>query len=168
MSYRAFTKTLEAVSRNAPTMKPPKELNYHLYQPGPFRKVGSPVFSMRDPFLLPNKIKSERHAAAVFPTDPKSTFASDVPLPNVLKRESAGPNACLTAGSALGKVLGYRIIVTGRRGSRSSKQVISFGKLDSRKISSSWLDYGSSHLVTKKGSMGVRVWILYSSEAAQE
>jgi ribosomal protein S3 len=62
-------------------------------------------------------------------------------------------------------VLGYRIIVTGRRGSRSSKQVVSFGRLDSR-VGASWLDFGSSHLVTKKGAMGVRVWILYSSAIA--
>jgi hypothetical protein len=102
-TYRGFISTLKAVSINAPTLKTPKELNYHLYQPGPFRGIGKEAMSLRDPFLMPTKLRSERFDRSAL-NEGNSRFITDFPLPQILKTESLGPNACLTSGSALGKV----------------------------------------------------------------
>ncbi|KAJ3087763.1 hypothetical protein HK102_010342 [Quaeritorhiza haematococci] len=189
-NYQAFIKALSTISANAPKGKAPKYCNYHLLVPSPFvsRKTqnadpASPAFS--DPFLLPVKQKSELYMQSGRPralpsaqqqqqhqkpgtTKPSSpaqqttSFLTDIPLPRVLQRHIMLPSPPLSQETAQGKVTGFRIQVTGRRGTRSSKQIVSYGKLDTGSAGHSYVDFGRSHYVHKKGATGVKVWIGYS------
>ncbi len=72
------------------------------------------------------------------------------------------PSFNLGEGSGLNKITGFRIQVTGRRGTRSSKQIFSYGKLDTGSPGSSYVDFARSQYVLKKGVTGVKVWVGYS------
>jgi hypothetical protein len=102
-TYRGFINTLKAVSLNTPTQRTPKELNFHLYQPGPFRKIDKTSLSLASPFLMPTKLNSERYYRSAL-NEESSKSIQDFPLPSILKKETLGPNSCLTSGTALGKV----------------------------------------------------------------
>ncbi|KAH6584656.1 hypothetical protein BASA60_000887 [Batrachochytrium salamandrivorans] len=136
-----------------------------------------------DPFLAPLAAKSLKYnahvassaTAAVVPAssvDQQDTPASskktvtDIPFPNVLRRHMLQPVSPLAQGTSLGKVIGFKIIAKGRRGPRSVKQAIDYGKLESGAVASLggvYVDYGKSFYVDKKGSTGIKVWVTYGS-----
>ena len=87
-----------------------------------------------------------------------------IPLPSVLTRHCVTPVSSLMGESALGKVIGFRIEVKGRVGSRSMRRAVNYGVLDSGKIgplTGTMVDFGKSSYVTKRGESGVKVWIAY-------
>jgi ribosomal protein S3 len=92
----------------------------------------------------------------------KENFVQDIPLPRCLVRHITNPSYCLSNATSLGKITGYRIEVTGRRGTRSSKQTVSHGKIDNPDIGASYADFARSWYVHKKGVSGVKVWVGYS------
>ena len=94
-------------------------------------------------------------------------YKSDlVPLPQVLQRHMLTPITCLMEQSAMGKIIGFRIEVKGRVGSRSMRRSVNYGVLDSGKIgplTGTLVDFGKSSYVTKRGESGVKVWIAYGN-----
>ena len=88
-------------------------------------------------------------------------YCQDIPLPNSIKHHMLYPSSPLLNGSASGKIMGFRIQVKGRKGSRSVKQIVSYGKLDSNNSGKSFVDFGRSVYVHKRGSTGIKVTIGY-------
>jgi hypothetical protein len=170
--------------------KVPKGLNEHLFLTSPFQRLpsqrtgGRPLGSesLEELRALPIKAKSEAYlasgwkgsvapaaaaAAATSPSADKGDAApprpllTDIPLPLVIRRHLRSPSTTLAKEVAAGKIAGYRIEVNGRRGSRSVKSVVSYGRLASKDLVGSGVDFARSHFVTKRGSTGVKVWIAY-------
>ncbi|KAL2913647.1 hypothetical protein HK105_206807 [Polyrhizophydium stewartii] len=160
-AYRKFLDALSRVARKAP---PPAKLhNSHLIVPSPFHRA--PV-AESDPFLAPLRKRSEAYAARVA-SPPTTETVTDIPIPTSLMRHILRPVPPLEHGTSLGKILGFRIVVKGRRGTRTSKQVVSFGRMDTgatAALDGVFVDYGRSHYVNKKGSTGVKAWVTYSSK----
>ncbi len=135
-------------------------LNMHLYRESPFHAPSASDAVRNTPIME----KSERYltTANTADADPKAEFLSTVPMPNCLARHTVHPSPCLSQETGLNKITGFRIQVTGRRGTRSAKQILSYGKLDTGSTGSSYVDFARSHFVHKKGVTGVKVWVGYS------
>ncbi|KAJ3140872.1 hypothetical protein HK100_008572 [Physocladia obscura] len=91
-----------------------------------------------------------------------SAFFTDVPLPEVLRRQTVRPSPILATESSHAKIAGLRIEVNGKRGTRANRQVIHFGKLATNDSNNSMVDYAKAAFSNKKGATGVKVWIAYS------
>ena len=138
-TYRSFLNQLEKIAYKGPSF--PKNFNMHLLVPNPVTPPTPTLFPPK-PFSLNNKI----------------------PLPTVLTRHLVKPQQNLETMTNQGKVLGFRIEVKGRRGTRSSRQVVLYGKLNmglTNGINGSKVDFGRSVFITKRGSNGVKVYIQY-------
>lgn len=88
---------------------------------------------------------------------------TEIPLPKAILRAIANPSLPLLHGSAVGKIVGFKIQTKGRKGSRSVTSAVSYGRLGAGDSARSPLDYGKSYFVGKKGSTGVKVWVGYAS-----
>ena len=91
---------------------------------------------------------------------------TNIPLPSPLPRHISYPSPTLFTSSAIGKITGFRITVSGRRGTRSVKQTLSCGSIGSSKGGPSKpgggrVDFAVSSWVHKKGQSGVKVWVGY-------
>ncbi|KAI8821029.1 uncharacterized protein EV422DRAFT_506249 [Fimicolochytrium jonesii] len=105
---------------------------------------------------------TEQVLTASIPNVPRTAeYLTDIPLPAVLTRHIHMPSPTLQNGNAVGKITGFRIEVTGRRGNRSATQRYGYGRLGSGSVADSYVDFAKSLLVNKKGSTGVKVWIGY-------
>lgn len=93
--------------------------------------------------------------------DPSVPYLTDIPLPVCLRRQVEQPHYALTHETGLNRILGFRIEVKGRRGSRSMKSGLSYGRLDRSAAGSSHVDFAKSFFVSKRGISGVKVWINY-------
>ena len=147
-NYQKFLQQLQPLAFTGP--KPPKNYNMHL--------IKAP-FAVAEP---PNKMiarKSNRY---------DSLYSSDkIPIPSVLHRHLLTPISPLVQETAIGKVVGFRIEVKGRVGSRSMRRSVNYGVLDSGKIgplTGTLVDFGKSSFVTKRGESGVKVWIAYGNK----
>ncbi|KAI8928257.1 hypothetical protein BC831DRAFT_497484 [Entophlyctis helioformis] len=166
-TYRSFLAALSKVALKGPA--PPKLLNYHTRVLSPFHTA--PV-SASDPFLAFNRAKTDKysarlHAAASSPEAAASPFLSDIPVPTVLVRHMLQPVPALAQGSSLGKIIGFRIESKGRRGTRTSRQVVDYGRMDTGMVGALdgvFVDFGRSVYVNKKGATGVKVWVTYGSK----
>jgi hypothetical protein len=112
------------------------------------------------PFRSALQKKSEMYTNLLSKSN--SDFLEDIPLPRSVIRHLETPNPCLLEGNALGKITGFRIEVKGRKGSRSVRQLVSYGKIGSSDISKTCVDFAKSYFVQKKGASGVKVTIGYS------
>jgi hypothetical protein len=144
--------------------KAPRNLNAHMLVESPFQRTWPQPESAEYLQQLPLQRKSEQYMRSGMPPAGTSDVAqvTNVPLPHVLRRHILAPSSTLGKESNAGKIAGYRIEVNGRRGSRSVKSVVSYGKLDSKDLVGSGVDFARSHFVTKRGSTGVKVWIAYA------
>ena len=99
-------------------------------------------------------VKSPMHARPL-ETINQPQAGKYIPLPNVIKRHILQPSQ--------GKVVGFRIEVKGRTGSRSARRCLAYGSLASGKVGmfGSFVDFGKSSYVTKRGVSGVKVWVQY-------
>ncbi len=81
---------------------------------------------------------------------------------SLLNPSAIGDNALHNVENEItkSKVLGFRIQAKGRRGARSSKQVVEYGKLSFGNVNSK-IDFGQSSFTTKRGSTGVKVYVCY-------
>jgi hypothetical protein len=150
--YKSIVKGLAKIAHLGPS--PPKNYNYHLMVPSPLSKK---TMGELDVFMKPLELKSAQYEKTV----------TGVPIPTVLKRHCLSPVPSLENQSAKGKVIGFRIEVKGRTGSRSARRIMHYGILNSGKTGSltgSFVDFGKSTYVTKRGATGVKVWIAYGSK----
>ncbi|KAJ3186659.1 hypothetical protein HDU85_007479 [Gaertneriomyces sp. JEL0708] len=163
-AYRELIRELGKVTAWAPRGKAPKLFNYHKYVATPYTTVQESSFeSIKQ---IPLRAKSEQYAAsgrlAANPEElEQSTILRDIPLPAVLMKHIHQPSPTLSQGKSLGKITGFRIEVTGRRGTRSSTQRLAYGRLGTGDIGGSTVDFARSLYVHKKGVTGVKVWIGY-------
>ncbi|KAI8588151.1 hypothetical protein BDZ88DRAFT_422703 [Geranomyces variabilis] len=88
-------------------------------------------------------------------------YLRDIPLPTVLTRHIHLPSPALSKQTQLGKITGFRIEVTGRRGTRSSTQRFAYGRLGTGNVGGAYVDFAKSVWVNKKGATGVKVYIGY-------
>jgi hypothetical protein len=148
--YKNIIKALSKIAHLGPN--PPKNYNYHKMIPSPMTQKS---LGDVDVFMKPLELKSEKYKSLV----------SGIPIPTVLKRHCLVPNPSLI--SPIGKVIGFRIEVKGRTGSRSARRIMHYGVLNSGKtgaMTGSYLDFAKSTYVTKRGATGVKVWIAYASK----
>ncbi|KAL5036916.1 hypothetical protein RTP6_004429 [Batrachochytrium dendrobatidis] len=171
-SYTEFLKTISKMAYKGPA--PHKLHNTHLQVMSPFHK--KPLGAV-DPFLNPIAIKSAKFAESVKSISQSDTAAhssassdskqvTDIPFPNVLTRHMIQPITALAQGTPIGKIIGFKITSKGRKGPRSVKQSVDYGKLEAGSIANVggvYVDYGKSFYVDKKGSTGIKVWITYGS-----
>eukprot|EP00842_Homolaphlyctis_polyrhiza_P005664 jgi/Hompol1/6099/HPOL_000359-RA len=164
-TYRHFLDALGAVAYKGAA--PPKLHNYHQLIQSPFHK--HPIASS-DPFLAPLKARSEAYSASIAASSASAASqpatVTNIPVPTVLVRHLLQPVPVLEQGTSLGKVVGFRIVTKGRRGTRTNKQVVDFGRMDTgatAALTGVYVDFGKSHFVNKKGSTGVKVWVTYGS-----
>jgi hypothetical protein len=94
-------------------------------------------------------------------------YGSKFPIPTVIQRHLLVPQQPLINETSLGRIQGFRIEIKGRNGSRSSRKVLSYGKLNTGRldpITGSMVDYGcSAYTNPKRGVVGVKVWVSYGS-----
>ncbi|KAJ3328352.1 hypothetical protein HDU76_010127 [Blyttiomyces sp. JEL0837] len=90
------------------------------------------------------------------------TYLTDIPLPNVLYRHVILPSPTYATQNSVGKITGFRIEVNGRRGTRTNKQILYYGKLATKDSARTFVDFGKADFYNKKGSTGVKVWIGYA------
>jgi hypothetical protein len=135
--------------------KPPKRYNLHKMVPSP---MSPKTLGEIDPFMKPLQLKSELY---------DKTKSSGIPLPRNIQRHCLSPIASLENESSMGKIVGFRIEVKGRVGSRSMRRAVNYGSLDVGKIgpmTGTYVDFGRSNYVTKRGVTGVKVWIAYGNK----
>ncbi|KAI9096574.1 hypothetical protein DFS34DRAFT_650667 [Phlyctochytrium arcticum] len=155
--YGHFMAQIARVNRTAPKGRAPKLYNYHKLVTSPFDRPNQAIPTRQ----LPLALKSQAYAASGIPSTPQTTpFRMDIPLPSVLTRHIHLPSPTLSSASALGKITGFRMEITGRRGSRSSTQRFAYGRLGTTDMNS-YVDFGKSYFVHKKGVTGVKVWVGY-------
>ncbi|TPX60222.1 hypothetical protein PhCBS80983_g01895 [Powellomyces hirtus] len=94
-------------------------------------------------------------------SDSATEYLQNIPLPTVLTRHIVLPSPSLANGTHLGKITGFRIEVTGRRGTRSATTRFGYGRLGTGNVGAAYVDFARSLLVNKKGATGVKVWIGY-------
>ncbi|TPX44212.1 hypothetical protein SeMB42_g04413 [Synchytrium endobioticum] len=120
-----------------------------------------------------NTIESSRRAgspqaktAEVHPledTTPTTQYIQNVPLPRVIQRHIMKPVQQLANVSALGKIVGFRIQVSGRKTTRTATDTVRYGRLATGQQGQSHVDFGRSSYVTRRGVTGVKVWISYAT-----
>lgn len=149
--------------------KAPKLMNYHAFHPLPYRDVTARPKDLPEHLLfnVPNALKSLEYMRSGIPqaqlgTGKASPICKDIPLPSVLMRHVLTPSETLKNNESVGKIVGFRLQVKGRRGSRSKKDVFGYGTLGLGDIGSYFVDFGRSHYITKRGAIGVRVWVSYA------
>ncbi|KAJ3020919.1 hypothetical protein HKX48_009523 [Thoreauomyces humboldtii] len=176
-AYTTLMKELARISAEAPKGKVPKQYNFDLYLPTPFHAPASAsptsATSLRN---IPLRKKSTDYAASgkLSTSSFTSTKAdhparssdqpptlTDIPLPSVLQRHIYLPSPSLAKETQLGKITGFRIEVTGRRGTRSATQRFGYGRLGTGNVGGAYVDFAKSLYVHKKGVTGVKVWIGY-------
>ncbi|TPX33035.1 hypothetical protein SmJEL517_g03972 [Synchytrium microbalum] len=96
-------------------------------------------------------------------TSDEIAYVEDIPLPRVLQRHIMKPNQQLTSASPLGKVVGYRIQVSGRKTTRTVTDTVRYGRLSTGQQGTSYVDFGKTSYVTRRGVTGVKVWIAYAT-----
>ena len=94
-------------------------------------------------------------------TAPK--YIENVPLPRVIQRHIMQPIQQLTNASALGKITGFRLQVSGRKTTRTQSETVRYGRLATGQQGQSYVDFGRSSYVTRRGVTGVKVWISYAT-----
>ena len=129
----------------------------HLLVPTPFHKQPQDETIS----LLHIKSQSERFDNSQINLKQDSQFVSDIPLPRCLSRHVDILSPTLSTASP-NKISGFMIQVKGRRGTRSSKQVLLHGKLNLGERDSEFADFARSYYVHKKGVTGVKVWVGYN------
>ncbi|TPX66251.1 hypothetical protein SpCBS45565_g04587 [Spizellomyces sp. 'palustris'] len=166
--YKEVMHEFAKVSAHAPKGRAPKLYNYHRYLKGPFQDPSSTQLHH-----IPLANKSAEYATSGLPPTSTSVegdqqpqelqqkFRTDIPLPNIITRHIHLPSPTLDAKSAIGKITGFRIEVTGRRGTRSSTQRFAYGKLGTGNVGGAYVDFARSLYVHKKGATGIKVWIGY-------
>ena len=138
--------------------------NTHLQVLSPFHR--KPIGQL-DPSFNFVKTKSEEFDRKKLLMQQQKAMGLDVPLPNVIMRHMAHPLPYLKEEMPNLKVVGFRIEIKGRMGTRSRRRTMFYGRMDLKDIhplSGTFVDYGKSHYVTKFGSTGVRVWVTYGSK----
>ncbi|ORY17362.1 hypothetical protein BCR33DRAFT_709531 [Rhizoclosmatium globosum] len=168
------------ISAQAPTAKAPPMLNHHLLVTSPFPTIVgaervSDFESRRRSDLFAASARAPAQAALMRaaldarlgvagPTaakaDDKPQLA-DVPIPHVLRRHVLAPSQQAASQSPVGKVLGFRIEVNGKMGTRSNRKIVHYGKLGSNDSHNSMLDFGKASFFNKKGATGVKAWVAY-------
>ncbi|KAJ3055012.1 hypothetical protein HK097_000091 [Rhizophlyctis rosea] len=173
--YQNFVKELAKVTAQAPKGKHPKLYNYHHFLKSPYPDVSETPENSPSHLLSKPRIQTERYhkynpvtPANTKPTEPSDEqspdqpqYVTDIPLPFNLLRHIHRPYRTFDSGSPVGKILGFRLEVKGRRGSRSMRQTYSYGKLGVGDIAGTELDFARSVFVNKKGASGVKVWVAY-------
>jgi hypothetical protein len=89
----------------------------------------------------------------------ETDYLTNVPLPTCLMKMMSQEPAFFTASPK--KITGFRIQVKGRRGLRSQKSVLTFGKMGIKEMDRTFVDFGRTAFVGRRGSNGVKVWIGY-------
>jgi hypothetical protein len=137
--------------------KAPKGYNTHLLTFSPFPRL---INEKANVDMLRTRIDSEAYDK-IWKAKIKSDYVTDVPLPTCLMRIVSGEfKPSLLSGSPK-KITGFRIQVKGRRGLRSQKSVMTFGKMGIKDIDRTFVDFGKTAFVGRRGSNGVRVWVGY-------
>ncbi|KAJ3288680.1 hypothetical protein HK104_008036 [Borealophlyctis nickersoniae] len=167
-TYKYFISELAKINAQAPRGKTPKLLNYHTYVPSPYRDLSdTPQTNPSKLYQIPLALRSTQYLQSgrvglAEPKDPsEQQFVRDLPLPKVLIRHIREPSNLLDAGSSAGKILGFRIQLKGRVGTRSRKQMFFYGKLEQRESDRSHVDFAKSQFTAKNGANGVKVWVAY-------
>ncbi|KAI8608188.1 hypothetical protein BC830DRAFT_1156362 [Chytriomyces sp. MP71] len=189
-AYTRFVTQMGRISAHTPTAKTPPLLNAHLVVKSPFpslkRADEDPAsFELRRKAQLfyastPSEsqakvtqilnaqklgIELEDVPGALRNTkkDAGKAFLTDIPLPAVIRRHIHNPSLLYASQSSLGKVMGFRIETNGKRGTRSGRQVVQYGRLATSDSHNSMVDFGRSFYFNKKGAMGIKVWVGYSA-----
>ena len=149
--YKNTISILTAISKNRPLAKAPPNYNLDYL-------ITNPLYIRSSPLLKPCMDKSLRYESS---TLDKTGELDNMPLPKVLVRQIVYPSPSLLNSSKDGKLCGYRVTVTGRRGTRTSTQTVNYGRLHTGSIDSSAVDFGLASFVGKRGSTGVRAWVSF-------
>ncbi|KXS19589.1 hypothetical protein M427DRAFT_132078 [Gonapodya prolifera JEL478] len=93
------------------------------------------------------------------PDVPRQSLDTNVPLPRVLRRHLLNPSLAMQGE---GKITGFRVELSGRRGLRSARSRVAYGRLGTNSYGTTHVDFGRAYYVSRRaGTMGVRVWVGY-------
>ncbi|KAJ3119059.1 hypothetical protein HDU96_003234 [Phlyctochytrium bullatum] len=119
--------------------------------PSPSASSKAEITSTDSPAILPTTPPLPETDAATQPA-PQLELADDIPLPKVIMRHVYDPSPIIASNSPIGKIMGFRIEVNGRRGTRAMRQVMHYGKLATKDSDNSLVDFGRASYFNKKGN----------------